>query len=83
MLRFIMQPRWIPWHLLCLLVSVVFLRLARWQWGVAHSQAETDWQNAAYSLQWVIFVGFVWWFWWKVMRDQLTVEEQREKELVD
>lgn len=83
MLRYILQPRWIPWHVLCVVVTVVFLRLGWWQWGSAHRQAELDWQNAAYSVQWIIFVGFVWWFWYKVMHDQRTVEAEREKETVD
>lgn len=83
MLRYILQPRWIPWHVLCVVVTLVFVRLAGWQWAVAHSQFHLDWQNAGYAVQWIFFIGFVWWFWWKVMRDQRTIEEQREKELVD
>jgi DNA-binding transcriptional regulator of glucitol operon len=83
MSRFILQPRWIPWHVLCLVISVVFLRLGWWQWDVAHRQATLDWQNAAYGVQWVVFVGFVGWFWYKVMADQRTVEAQREREALD
>lgn len=83
MLRYILAPRWIPWHVLCLVISVVFIRLGAWQWDVAHRQAELDLQNAAYAVQWVVFVGFVGWFWFKVMKDQRTIEAQRESELVD
>lgn len=83
MVRYILAPRWIPWHVLCLVISVVFLRLGRWQWDVAHRQSALDLQNAAYAVQWVIFVGFVWWFWYKVMHDQRTIEAQREEEMVD
>ncbi len=85
MARFILQPRWIPWHILCLVVTLVFVRMAGWQWDVAHRQQDLDWQNAAYSVQWLVFIGFVWWFWYKVMADQRTVEAQRadEEEMVD
>jgi hypothetical protein len=78
--RFILQPRWIPWHLLCVAVTVLFIRLSAWQWDVAHMQAQLDWQNFGYAIQWVFFIGFVWWFWWKVMKDQQTIERQREAE---
>jgi hypothetical protein len=69
-------------------VAVVFLRLGRWQWEVAGSTGELDWQNAAYALQWVVFTGFVGWFWYKVMADQRLVEGRRaadaaEEERVD
>ncbi|MEI2643567.1 MAG: hypothetical protein U0R28_09565 [Candidatus Nanopelagicales bacterium] len=84
MRRFILQPRWIPWHVLCVAVTVLFVRLSAWQWNVAHLQARLDWQNFGYSIQWIFFIGFVWWFWFKVMKDQRTIELQREEEeLVD
>jgi DNA-binding transcriptional regulator of glucitol operon len=85
MVRYILQPRWIPWTLLCLVISFVFLRLGWWQWDTAHRQAALDLQNAAYAFQWVIFTGFVGWFWWKVMHDQRIVEAEREhdEEMVD
>ena len=59
--------------------------MASWQWDVAHRQQDLDWQNAAYSVQWLVFIGFVWWFWYKVMADQRAVEAQRadEEEMVD
>ena len=60
MARFILQPRWIPWHILCLVVTLIFLRMAGWQWDVAHRQPDLDWQNAAYAVQWFVFIGFVW-----------------------
>lgn len=78
--RYILQPRWIPWHVLCAVVAIVFLRLGWWQWDVAHLQPELDLQNAAYSVQWVVFTGFVGWFWYKVMADQRSVEARRETE---
>ena len=80
MVRYILSPRWIPWTLLCLVISFVFLRLGWWQWDVAHSQSALDIQNAAYAFQWVIFTGFVVWFWYKVMHDQRTIDAQREQE---
>ena len=83
MRRYILQPRWIPWHLLCVAVTVLFLRLSAWQWNVAHLQMQLDWQNAGYSIQWIFFIGFVWWFWYKVMKDQRTIEAQREHDEVD
>jgi TRAP-type C4-dicarboxylate transport system permease small subunit len=83
MRSYLLQPRWIPWHILCLVISVVFIRLGWWQWDSAHRQQTLDWQNAAYAVQWIVFVGFVGWFWYKVIADQRTVEAQRDEELVD
>ncbi|MEI2786778.1 MAG: hypothetical protein V9E82_13900 [Candidatus Nanopelagicales bacterium] len=86
MRQFVLQPRWIPWHLLCVAVTVLFIRLSIWQWDVAHMQAQLDWQSFGYAVQWIFFIGFVWWFWWKVMKDQQTIELQRqakEREMVD
>jgi hypothetical protein len=80
MRQYVLQPRWIPWHLLCVAVTVLFVRLSAWQWNVAHLQARLDWQNAGYSAQWIVFIGFVWWFWWKVMKDQRLIERQRAEE---
>ena len=38
------QPRWIPWHVLCVAVTILFFRLSGWQWNV-----QLSWQNAGYS----------------------------------
>jgi DNA-binding transcriptional regulator of glucitol operon len=78
--RYILQPRWIPWHVLCVVVAIVFIRLGWWQWEAAHRQQELDLQNGAYAVQWVVFTGFVGWFWYKVMADQRSVESRRESE---
>lgn len=86
MSRYVLQPRWIPWHILCLVISVAFVRLGRWQWEVAVRTSPVDLQNAAYALQWFAFTGFVGFFWWRFMKDQRTVEQrdaERDEELID
>lgn len=76
MRSYVLQPRWIPWHVLCVLISIAFVRLGIWQWDVAHRVQPTHLQNAAYAVQWFLFTGFVGFFWWRFMRDQRIVEER-------
>lgn len=56
--RFALSRRWWAGHVLVLAGSVLFLRLARWQWDRAHS-VSGDWQNFGYALQWPLFAGFL------------------------
>lgn len=85
---YIWQRRWLPWHIVCAVVAVVFLRLAWWQWEVASRPHPVGapvqvWRNYAYAVNWVIFTGVVVWFWWRFMRDQLRVDQMREAEAVE
>lgn len=81
MASYFLQPRWIPWHVLCAVIAVAFVRLGFWQWSVAHRQTPTDWQNSGYALQWIAFAGFVAWFWYKFIRDSYVLETAEAEEL--
>jgi len=84
-----MSRRWIPWHILCLVLMIAFLRMAQWQWSVASAPhppgaSVQPWRNYAYAVNWVIFTGFVGWFWWRFMSDQRKVDaEQAELEAAE
>lgn len=78
-LRYLAQPRWIPWHIFCAVVFIGCLWAAVWQWSTATAPqpAGTDtaiWRNYAYALNWAVFAVVAVWFWWRVPRDQRREE---------
>lgn len=85
MRNYVLQRRWIGWHILWIVIVGVFLWLAVWQWRVAGTPhpagaAIASWRNYAYAVNWVIFAGVGVWFWWRFMRDQRLVEQRRAAE---
>ena len=59
-LRYLAQPRWIPWHIFCAVAFIGCLWAAVWQWSTATAPqpAGTDtaiWRNYAYALNWAVF----------------------------
>lgn len=74
------SPRWIFWHLFCLILVVAMIGLGIWQWRVALSPnmpgGPTPWhpRNLVYAVQWWIFAGFTGWFWFRFLRDQRDAE---------
>ena len=67
-----LTPRWLGWHAL-LVVSVGVLGwIGGWQWGKA--QADGDWQNYGYAVQWWLFAGFAVFLWVKLILDELYPE---------
>ncbi len=79
MIRYILQRRWLPWHLLWLVAVAGCIWLGVWQFeaAVAPRPAGADtqvWRNFAYSLNWLVFAGVALWFWWRFMRDQRATE---------
>jgi DNA-binding transcriptional regulator of glucitol operon len=65
--RRLLAPRWLAWHALTLVVTVVFLRLGLWQWQLAVRTGSL--QNMGYALQWPAFALFALAVWWRVSRD--------------
>lgn len=62
-LRLVLSPRWIAWHLLTLGAMVTCAFLAVWQWHRAGSAMGSA-LNVGYGLQWplfALFFGFMWW----------------------
>lgn len=79
MLRYVMQVRWIPWHLLCALIFAALTALGAWQMYVAFNPGILEpsgfsIRNFVYSLQWFVFALFSVWFWYRYIRDQRDSE---------
>lgn len=79
MIRYILQQRWLPWHLLWLVAVAGCVWLGMWQLQAAMAPqpegADTQvWRNYAYALNWLVFAVVALWFWWRFMRDQRAVE---------
>lgn len=62
-LRLLLSPRWIAWHLLTLGAMTTCAFLAVWQWHRAGSAMGSA-LNVGYGLQWPLFAVFFAFFWW-------------------
>ena len=71
MLRLVLSPRWIMWHLLTLGAMVTCGFLAAWQWRRAGSAMGSA-LNVGYGLQWPAFAVFFGWVWWRMLRIELA-----------
>lgn len=71
MLRLVLSPRWIGWHLLTLGAMAACGFLAAWQWGRAGSAMGSA-VNVGYGLQWPVFAVFFGWIWWRMLRIEIT-----------
>jgi hypothetical protein len=82
-LRYLAQPRWIPWHLFCAAALAGCVYMAWWQWDVATAPTAPGvevsvWRNYAYAVNWWIFAGVGVWFWWRLPRDQMRADQASE-----
>lgn len=66
MLRLILSPRWIMWHLLTLGAMATCGWLALWQWQRAGSAMGSA-LNVGYGLQWPLFALFFAVMWWRLL----------------
>lgn len=71
MLRLVLSPRWILWHLLTLGAMVTCGFLAAWQWRRAGSALGSA-VNVGYGLQWPVFAVFFAVIWWRMLRIELA-----------
>ena len=71
MLRLVLSPRWIGWHLLTLGAMVTCGFLAVWQWRRAGSAMGSA-VNVGYGLQWPVFAVFFAWIWWRMLRIEIA-----------
>ena len=71
MLRLVLSPRWIMWHLLTLGAMVTCGFLAAWQWGRAGTAMGSA-VNVGYGLQWPVFAVFFAYIWWRMLRIELA-----------
>ena len=83
--RFLIQPRWLGWHLLMVVSFWGMLWLGDWQLHRALGGNGLSW---AYTFEWPLFAGFAVVFWARTIRDefrikrgQLTVPDHSQEEL--
>jgi DNA-binding transcriptional regulator of glucitol operon len=70
-LRLVLSPRWIMWHLLTLGAMVACGFLSAWQWHRAGSAMGSA-LNVGYGLQWPVFALFFAWIWWRMLRIEIA-----------
>jgi len=69
--RLVLSPRWIAWHLLTLGAMVTCGFLSAWQWHRAGSAMGSA-LNVGYGLQWPVFAVFFGWIWWRMLRIEIA-----------
>jgi len=65
--RFLIQPRWLGWHLFMVVSFWGMLWLGDWQFHRALSGNPLSW---AYTFEWPLFSGFAVVFWARTLRDE-------------
>jgi hypothetical protein len=68
--RFLIQPRWLGWHLFMVVSFWGMLWLGDWQFHRAMSGNALSW---AYTFEWPLFAGFAVVFWAKTIRDEFRI----------
>jgi hypothetical protein len=68
--RFLIQPRWLGWHLLMVVSFWGMLWLGDWQLHRALAGNGLSW---AYTFEWPLFSGFAVVFWAKTIRDEFRI----------
>ncbi|TCK27420.1 hypothetical protein [Pseudonocardia endophytica] len=77
MLRLLVSPKWITWHVLTLGAMVSCGFLSAWQWHRA-GEAMGSALNVGYGVQWPFFALFFGFMWWHFLR--MEVRELRAAE---
>ncbi len=70
MLRLLVSPKWIAWHVLTLGAMVACGFLSAWQWHRAGSAMGSA-LNIGYGVQWPVFAVFFGFMWWHFLRMEL------------
>lgn len=68
--RFLIQPRWLGWHLLMVTTFWGMLWLGDWQFHRAIAGNGLSW---AYTFEWPLFAVFAVVFWAKTIRDEFRI----------
>jgi hypothetical protein len=68
--RFLVQPRWLGWHLFMVVSFWGMLWLGDWQLHRALAGNALSW---AYTFEWPLFSGFAVVFWAKTIRDEFRI----------
>jgi len=69
--RFLIQPRWLGWHLLMVVSFWGMLWLGDWQLHRALVGNGLSW---AYTFEWPLFAGFAVVFWAKTIKDEFRIK---------
>jgi len=69
--RFLIQPRWLGWHLLMVISFWGMLWLGDWQLHRALSGNGLSW---AYTFEWPLFACFAVVFWAKTIKDEFGIK---------
>jgi hypothetical protein len=69
--RFLVQPRWLGWHLLMVVSFWGMLWLGDWQLHRALSGNGLSW---AYTFEWPLFACFAVVFWARTIRDEFRIK---------
>ena len=70
-MRLLLSPRWMVWHVLTLGAMVACTWLAVWQWGRAGSAMGSA-LNVGYGLQWPLFAVFFGVMWWRFLSMEIA-----------
>jgi len=68
--RFLVEPRWLGWHLLVVAAFWGMLWLGDWQFHRAMTGNGLSW---AYTFEWPLFSGFAIVFWVRTVRDEFRL----------
>jgi hypothetical protein len=71
---FLLQPRWLAWHLLMVVSFWGMLWLGDWQFHRALAGNGLSW---AYTFEWPLFAGFAVVFWAKTIKDEFRIKRGR------
>jgi hypothetical protein len=69
--RFLIQPRWLSWHVLMVVAFWGMLWLGDWQLHRALGGNGLSW---AYTFEWPLFAGFAVVFWAKTIKDEFRIK---------
>ncbi|MDT7582155.1 MAG: hypothetical protein QOK35_3419 [Pseudonocardiales bacterium] len=79
-LRLVLSPRWLAWHVLTLGAMVTCGFLSAWQWHRAGSAMGSA-LNVGYGLQWPLFAVFFGWIWWRMLRIEIAKLQETASEI--
>jgi DNA-binding transcriptional regulator of glucitol operon len=77
------RPGWVVGHLLVVLAALVCLRLAWWQWGRWHNDADGTVQNLGYAVLWPIFGASFVYMWIRFLKLEVAKDDAEDAEVAE